>query len=145
MKLTNTAFFTIGLILTLSACQPDATNDPTPDTGGIDFVGTWNRDSVIVNDIYENGLKIRLETWPNLGVYIFNSDKQTGVMTHSGSDFAITWKYTSSSNSIVISEIDWINQAYQITQISSTKLILTGYLDTGGGNKNERILYLTKK
>ncbi len=145
MILKKTTLIALGLFLTFSACQPDPTNDPTPASGAIDFVGTWNRDSVIVNDIYENGLKIRLETWPNLGVYHFNSDNQTGVMTHSGSDFAITWKYTSSANSIVISEIDWINQAYQIQQISSTKLILTGYLDTGSGNKNERILYLTKK
>lgn len=134
------------LVLLLGACQPDSTNDPTPNpTDAIDFVGTWNRDSVLVNDIYESGLKIRIETFANLGTYTFNSDKQTGIMNHSGSDFAITWKYTQSSNNMMISEIDWVNQNYQITQLSATKVKLVGYLNTGSGNQNERILYLTKK
>ncbi len=138
--------FGVSFALFFTACQPD-TDGPVPDLPGtgIDFVGTWNRDSVLVNDVAPSGLKVRIETEPNFGKYTFNSDKETGIMNLSGSDFAITWSYSSSKNTILISEIDWISQTYSIKELSSTKLILTGYKDTGGGNQNERIIYLTKK
>jgi len=130
----------------VASCQPDSTEDPIPiPNGTVNFVGSWSRDSVLVNDIAPNGFKVRIETFANLGIYNFNADNKTGIMNHSGSDFAITWKYTSSANTITISEIDWDNQSYQIQQLSTTKLKLTGFKDSGGGNQNERILYLTKK
>jgi hypothetical protein len=138
--------FYFGLLFIVVACQPDSTDEPNPlPSSDINFVGTWSRDSVLVNDIAPSGLKVRIETFANLGTYKFNADNLTGTMSHSASDFAITWKYANAANTITISEIDWDNQLYQIKQLNSTKVILTGYLNTGGGNQNERILYLTKK
>ncbi|MDZ4666954.1 MAG: hypothetical protein SGJ00_03620 [bacterium] len=139
-------FLAFVFVLALAACQPDATDEPTPDqTEAIDFVGTWNRDSVLLNDVYPSKLKVRVETEANFGVYILNADLQTGIMNLSGSDFAITWKYTSSTKSILISELDWMGQTYLVQTVSKNKLILTGYKDTGDGNQVERILYLTRK
>ncbi|MCG9881262.1 MAG: hypothetical protein MH472_11750 [Bacteroidia bacterium] len=134
------------LLLILAACQPDSSDEPTPDTSAsIDFVGSWNRDSVIVNDIYPNKVKVRLETEYNYGVYTFNSDLKTGVVSFLGSDFGITWRYTASSKTLFINEIDWENMSYLVQQISKDKMVLTGYKDTGDGNQNERIIYLTRK
>lgn len=131
--------------LFLASCQPDSTDDPIPSTGGMDFTGTWNRDSVLVNDVAPNGLRSRVESEANFGKYTFNSDKQTGVLNLSGTDFGITWNYNSTGNYIKISEIDWIDQIYNIQKISNSKLIITGLKDVGGGFQNERIIYLTKE
>ncbi|MCF8255474.1 MAG: hypothetical protein K9H61_09170 [Bacteroidia bacterium] len=144
MKKIGTALILFSLFL--FGCQPDSTDEPTLTVpGSIDFVGTWNRDTVIVNDVTASGLIVRLETEVNFGTYIFNSDLKTGIMNHSASDFAITWNYTASQNKIVISELDWIGQSYSIVKLSEKKLKLTGYLVTGTDTKNERIIYLTKK
>lgn len=128
----------------LISCQPDSKEDPTPD-GGIDFTGSWNRDSVLVNDIAPNGLKVRIETEPNYGFYTFNSDKATGVLNLFGTNFAITWNYNPAAGTIKISEIDWPNQTYSITQLSTKRIRLLGYKDMGDQFQNERIIYLTKK
>jgi hypothetical protein len=144
MKKIGIALILISIVF--FGCQPDSTDEPTPIVAGsIDFVGTWNRDTVIVNDIAASGLVVRLETEINFGTYTFNSDLKTGIMNHSASDFAITWNYTASQNKIIISELDWIGQSYAITKISDKKVKLVGYLDTGTDTKNERIIYLTKK
>ncbi len=131
--------------LFIASCQPDSTEDPTPASGDINFTGTWNRDSVLVNDVAPNGLRSRLESEGNFGKYTFNSDKQTGVLNLSGTDFGITWSYNSTGNYIKISEIDWIDQVYTIQKLSSSKLIITGLKDVGSGFQNERIIYLTKE
>jgi hypothetical protein len=134
------------LIFLFAACQPDGSDDPTPDTSAsIDFVGTWNRDSVLVNDIYPNKVKVRIETELNYGTYIFNSDLKTGVLTLVSTNFGITWKYTSSTKTLLINEIEWENINYSVQEISKDKLVLTGYKDTGGDNQNERIIYLSRK
>ncbi|MDP3930132.1 MAG: hypothetical protein Q8R57_14015 [Bacteroidota bacterium] len=134
------------LIFLFAACQPDGSDDPTPDTSAsIDFVGTWNRDSVLVNDIYPNKVKVRIETELNYGTYIFNSDLKTGVLTLVNTNFGITWKYTSSTKTLLINEIEWENINYSVQEISKDKLVLTGYKDTGGDNQNERIIYLSRK
>lgn len=133
-------------MLAFSACQLDSTDDPTPDdSASINLVGNWNRDSVLVNDVFPSKLKVRIETEVNYGAYIFNSDLKTGVLTLSGSDFGITWKYTSSTKTLFINEIDWDNTNYAVKEISKDKLMLTGYKDTGGGNQNERIIYLSRR
>ncbi len=135
----------VAFTLFLASCQPDSTDDPTPSVGDFNFTGTWNRDSVLVNDVAPNGLRSRVESEVNFGKYTFNSDKQTGVLNLSGTDFGITWNYNSTGNYIKISEIDWIDQVYTIQKISSTKLIITGLKDVGSGFQNERIIYLTKE
>lgn len=145
MKISKINLWLFAFVLFLAGCQPDPTTDPTPSPTGINFVGTWNRDSVLVNDVAPSGLKSRLESEANYGKYTFNSDNQTGVLNLSGTDFAITWNYNSSANTIRISEIDWMNQLYVITQLSSTKFVLTGLKDVGGGFQNERIIYLSKQ
>lgn len=138
--------FAMVLLLLVAACQPDSSDEPTPDTSAsIDFVGSWNRDTVIVNDVYPNKVKVRLETEYNYGVYTFNSDLKTGVVSFLGSDFAITWRYNSSAKTMLINEIDWENITYTVQQISKNKMVLTGYKNTGDGNQNERIIYLTRK
>jgi hypothetical protein len=132
--------------LLLSACTPDSTDEPTPDdSASINLVGTWNRDSVLVNDIYPNKVKVRIETEFNYGTYIFNSDLKTGVLTLVSTNFGITWRYTSSTKNLLINEIEWENINYSVQEISKDKLVLTGYKDTGGDNQNERIIYLTRK
>lgn len=141
---SSSKIFFILLALFITSCQPDGTDDPTPNTGDYNFTGTWNRDTVIVNDVAPNGLRSRVETEINFGKYTFNSDKQTGVLNLSGTDFGITWNYNATGNYIKISEIDWVDQIYSIQKISSTKFILTGLKDVGGGFQNERIIYLTK-
>lgn len=133
-------------LLSLAACQPDATDEPTPDnTASINFVGTWNRDSVLLNTVFPSKLKVRIETESNYGSYIFNSDLESGVLNLSGSDFAITWKYSSSNKSILINEVDWMGVSYTVEELSKTKLLLIGYKDSGEDNQIERIIYLTKK
>jgi hypothetical protein len=62
-----------------------------------------------------------------------------------GSDFGITWKYTATNKSILINEIDWENMNYTVQEISKDKLLFIGYKDTGDGNQNERIIYLSRK
>ncbi len=109
-------------LLSLAACQPDATDEPTPDnTASINFVGTWNRDSVLLNTVFPSKLKVRIETESNYGSYIFNSDLESGVLNLSGSDFAITWKYSSSNKSILINEVDWMGVSYTVEEISQRK------------------------
>lgn len=130
--------------LFLASCQPDSKEDATPSTG-FDFVGTWNRDTVIVNDIAPNGLKTRLDTNPNHGIYTFNSDKSTGILDLYGTKFAITWNFKSTGGTLTVSEIDWPNQTYAVAQTGTNQYKLTGYKDMGDGFQNERILYLTKK
>jgi hypothetical protein len=133
-------------LLSLAACQPDATDEPTPDnTASINFVGTWNRDSVLLNTVFPSKLKVRIETESNYGSYIFNSDLESGVLNLSGSDFAITWKYSSSNKSILINEVDWMGVSYSVEELSKTKLLLIGYKDSGEDNQIERIIYLSKK
>jgi hypothetical protein len=139
-------FLAFVFILGLAACQPDSSDDPSPDTtASINFVGSWNRDSVLINNVFPSKLKVRVETESNYGVYIFNSDLESGVLNLTGSDFAITWKYTESNKSILINEVDWMGMTYAVTELSKTKLILTGYKDAEEDNQIERIIYLTKK
>lgn len=132
-------------LLSLAACQPDATDEPTHSTASINFVGTWNRDSVLLNTVFPSKLKVRIETESNYGSYIFNSDLESGVLNLSGSDFAITWKYSSSNKSILINEVDWMGVSYTVEELSKTKLLLIGYKDSGIDNQIETIIYLTKK
>ncbi|MCE2740912.1 MAG: hypothetical protein LW669_05425 [Sphingobacteriales bacterium] len=141
-----TTLFLIGCLIIFASCESDNTDDPSPDTSAsIDFVGKWNRDSVIVYDVYPSKLKVRLETEFNYGFYIFNSDLKTGVLNLLGSDFGITWKYTSSNKNLFINEIDWENMDYSVQTITKDKLVLIGSKDTGSGNQNERVIYLSKK
>lgn len=141
-----TAKLLIAFLILFSSCAPDNSDAPAPDTfASIDFVGTWNRDSVIVYDVYPSKLKVRLETEFNYGFYIFNSDLKTGILNLLGSDFGITWKYTASNKNLFINEIDWENMDYLVQSISKDKLVLVGLKDTGSGNQNERVIYLSKK
>lgn len=142
----NYSKIAVVLLLVMSACQPDSSDNPEPDDSvSISLVGNWNRDSVLVNDVFPSKLKVRIETEANYGVYIFNSDLKTGVLNLLGSDFGITWKYTATSKSMLINEIDWENMNYSVQEISKDKLIFIGLKDTGGGNQNERIIYLSRK
>lgn len=144
MKKVNRYLLLIVGFVFLYGCQPDSTDEATPTNKEINFVGSWNRDSVIVYEI-EGSVKTRTDEAVNDGFYTFNTDKQTGVLTLSSGDFLITWNYNMNANTIKISEIDWQSQLYEIKEISSVKLMLTGYRDAGSGIQEQRVMYITKK
>ncbi|MDP1726885.1 MAG: hypothetical protein Q8M15_08880 [Bacteroidota bacterium] len=142
MKKSIAALFIISLIIV--SCQKEPISDPV-NKPGINWVGRWNRDSVLLNEVASNGSKTRVESLANDGEFKFNSDSISGVLTQGGNDYAITWFYDKDNDKISISEPDWINQVYTIKQTNSTNMILTGIKLDGSGQKSERILYLRKK
>lgn len=144
MKKLSVLFFTL-LLLMLAACEKDQTVNPGGSNNtSTKFVGSWNRDSVLVNLVNSSNVKTRVETYSNYGVYNFKSD-ETGVLTvPGGTEYAVTWFYDKDQDKITISEQDWLNQSYNITDLGNNKYILTGIQFIGGNNKQERILYLSK-
>jgi hypothetical protein len=142
MKKTTLYIFTC-LSLLIVACQKDT--DVIPEDQSLtasDFIGTWNRDSVLVNEVSLSGKRTRIESLVNNGTYLFNSDKSSGLLSVGGDDYAITW--SGATGSITISEPDWLSQKYSTSLISGTKVKLVGTA-TIDGVLNERILYLSKK
>lgn len=127
----------------LVGCEPDATDDPTADVT-IDFVGTWNRDSVLVYEIESNGSRTPISEESNVGRYKFNADK-TGVLSVTAGDYAINWSYNSTAKTMLISEVDWVGQVYSIQANSETVVRLVGKRNIGGGLQEERILKLSKR
>jgi hypothetical protein len=131
------------LSLLIVSCQKDT--DLIPEDQSLtatDFIGTWKRDSVLLNEVSSSGKRTRVESLVNNGTYLFNSDKSSGLLSVDGDDYAITW--SGATGSITISEPDWLSQKYSTSLISGTKVKLVGTA-TIDGVLNERILYLSKK
>lgn len=133
----------IGLLF-FAACEPDTIDDVNPTPLTIDFIGTWDRDSVLLNEIDGSGNRTRIESEANVGWYKFNTGN-TGVLHLNTGDYAINWNYNASAATILISEIDWVNQTYAITTFSEKQIKLIGKRNAGGGVQEERVLYLTKR
>ena len=130
-------------LVLLVACEPDAIDDPTADIT-VDFVGTWNRDSVLVYEIETNGARTLVSEESNVGRYKFNADK-TGVLSVVAGDYAINWSYNASGKTMLISEVDWVGQVYNVQANSETVVRLVGKRNIGGGLQEERILRLSKQ
>lgn len=138
-----TRIFSLGLLIFLSACEKD--NSLLLDdqiNQSVEFPGTWNRDSVIVNEKTGSNW-VNLEKLVNNGTYLFNTDKKSGILTISGNQYAITW--ATNSNTITISEPDWLNQKYTVSSLAVGKVKLSGTATGEEGESLERILYLSKK
>jgi hypothetical protein len=60
-------------------------------------------------------------------------------------DFAINWSHNASAKTILISEVDWVGQVYNVITISETEVRLIGIRNIGGGLQEERILKLSKR
>jgi len=134
----------IGLIITFFAsCEPDTKDEPNLDIR-VDFVGTWNRDSITETEIENNGTRTLISAASNAGKYVFNADK-TGVLSVIAGDFAINWSHNASAKTILISEVDWVGQVYNVITISETEVRLIGIRNIGGGLQEERILKLSKR
>lgn len=139
----STLIVLILISLVIVSCQKDT--DLIPEDQSLtatDFIGTWNRDSVLLNEVSSSGKRTRVESLVNNGTYLFNADKSSGLLSINGDDYAITW--TGSTGSITISEPDWLLQKYSTSLVSGTKVKLLGTA-TIDGVLNERILYLSKK
>ena len=131
------------LSLFVVSCQKDT--DLIPEDQPLtatDFIGTWKRDSVLLNEVSSGGKRTRVESLVNNGTYLFNSDKSSGLLSIDGDDYAITW--AGAAGTITISEPDWLSQKYTTSLVSGTKVKLVGTA-TIDGILNERILYLSKK
>ncbi|MFY8021508.1 MAG: hypothetical protein ACOVP1_09930 [Bacteroidia bacterium] len=125
------------------SCQKDTDLIPEDQSlSASDFIGTWNRDSVLLNEVSISGKRTRVESLVNNGTYLFNSDKSSGILSIAGDDYAITW--SGATATITISEPDWLSQKYNTSLISGSKVKLVGTA-TIDGVLNERILYLSKK
>lgn len=134
---------TISLLLLFSACEKDnITLLDDQINQSVEFPGTWNRDSVILNE--KSGSSwINLEKTSNDGTYLFNTDNKSGLLTIGSNKYAITW--TSSGSSITLSEPDWLNQKYSVSSLAVGKVKLIGSAVGEDGESLERILYLSKK
>ncbi len=145
MRIKNIHLFLIMAVISLMAsCVKDnPLLDPNPVTQKINFVGQWNRDSVLQNEVPSTGPKIRVESLVNDGKFSFNPDTVSGILTQGSNNYAITWVYGPDYSRITISEPDWINQTYLIEKLGNNNLILTGIKQISGV-KNERILYLRR-
>ena len=136
--------FLIALCIALFvSCEPDATDDPTADIS-VDFVGTWDRDSVVVYEIESNGNRTLISEETNVGRYKFNADK-TGVLSVTAGDYAINWSHNTTAKTMLISEVDWVGQVYNVQASSETVVRLVGKRNVGGGLQEERILKLSKQ
>ncbi len=134
----------IALFIALFAsCEPDVIDVPDTDTT-VDFVGTWNRDSIIETEIESDGTRTIVNEASNVGTYKFNADK-TGVLTVNAGNFAINWSHNASAKTILISEVDWVGQVYNIITISDTEVRLIGLRNIGGGLQEERNMKLSKR
>ncbi|MBU3664075.1 MAG: hypothetical protein FGM41_12895 [Bacteroidetes bacterium] len=131
-------------LLVLASCQPDTLEDDSPTPLTIDFIGTWDRDSVLLNEIDGGGNRTRVESEANEGWYKFNTGN-TGILHLSSGDYAINWNYNATAGTILISEIDWVNQTYSLTTFSPKQIKLIGKRSIGGGVQEERVLYLSKR
>jgi hypothetical protein len=134
----------IGLLLAFfAACEPDVIDVPDSEIT-VDFVGTWNRDSITETEIESDGTRTIINAAANVGTYLFNADK-TGVLAVNAGNFAINWSHNASAKTILISEVDWVGQVYNISTISNTEVRLTGKRNIGSGLQEERIIKLSKR
>ncbi|MBC7383724.1 MAG: hypothetical protein H7296_12165 [Bacteroidia bacterium] len=124
------------------SCQKEPVIIPV-EKAGINWVGNWNRDSLVTMETSATGTEIiRIE---NDGVFTFNGDSTSGILTQGSNQYAISWLYNKAANTLTISEPGWLNQIYSINQLRVDILILTGTKNGRSGDKSVRNLYLRRK
>lgn len=134
--------YSVFIVLVLSSCQKDQLILPT-EKAGINWVGNWNKDSVIMIEVSASD-SVKTKS-VNAGVYTFNSDSVSGILTQGSDQFAITWLYNKSNNSITISEPGLIKQLYTIKEVNANKMNLSGYRLERNGYKTTFMQYLSRK
>lgn len=131
-------------ILFVVSCEPDPEQTPDPYPLAIDFIGTWDRDSMIVYEADGGGAPVIVDESAKDGYYKFNADGKGILHLNATGDFAITWSYQQSSGTIIISEPDWLSQKYSMSATQVNQVRLRGKR-VSGSLSEERFLKLTKR